>query len=132
MGHGYDVQWVMGLCIYAAGPFLEEQGEFSKDVDFNTRHYDEINCEAETFPPSTVSWVLVSEDYEDGVDVAKLDQFELLETGSAVNLTLTFNSTIQMTNLQYEDDGNFTCVASNGHGSNSRWFRLRVKCALSA
>ena len=91
-----------------------------------------MRCETTTFPPTDVTWILISEDYpEPGTDVAELTQFNLTSSGSMGNFNLTRNAIVAMTNLTFEDDGNFTCYASNVFAESRRSFRLRVKCVFT-
>ncbi len=101
--------------------------EFSYEVSLNGDL--KIRCETNSYPPATTVWTLRSEDYMDGVDVSTLNNstFALNNLGSATNRTLTIDGVLNLTNLQYEDDGNFTCVVSNRYGSDAQWTRLRVK-----
>lgn len=120
---------------------MEDAPEFSKEVTFDSgraQNYTEIKCETDTFPPAKVSWLLISDEYPCpsssacGRDVARLEStgFSLLNSGSRENLSLSIGAIIEMLNLQYEEDGNFTCTADNGYASASRTFILRVKCEL--
>lgn len=117
------------------GPELtREDPEFSIDVVLKSdraRFYNGILCEAESFPPATATWLLTSEDHPNGTDVATLtDKFNLANSGEG--MTFTFNATVEMRNLSFEDDGIFTCTVGNGVGEIvTRSFRLRVKCEPS-
>ena len=106
--------------------------DFSFEVIFNqgsARQFDRIRCEAISFPAARVEWILTSEDYIDGRSVSNITtgQFNLMNSGSSEALTLTINGIINMTNLQYEDDGEFTCTVMNMFGSEDQSTRLRVK-----
>lgn len=118
--------WV--LC--AVGPTLEgDQPEFSIEIVLKSdeaRSYNRIRCEAFSFPPASVTWILTSEDYPNGTNLLNLEQFNLTTSGE--NFTFSENAIVEMRNLRFEDDGNFTCIVENGEAVATRYFRLRVKC----
>lgn len=108
---------------------MGEEEEFSIDIVLKTdeaRSFDGIRCEALSFPPAIVSWILTSEDYPNGTNLLSLEQFNLTDSGE--NLTLSTDAIVEMRNLRFEDDGNFTCIVENGVAVSTRYFRLRVKC----
>ena len=120
---------------------MGDEPEFSFEVTFGTgaaRNYSRLNCESTTFPPATVTWKLVSEDHpcpnedvEDkcGVNVITLDDVVFLpSTGNEENLTLTNDAIVRFLDVQYDQDGRFTCTVENDLMSSTRSFTLRVKC----
>ena len=147
-----DLAFFQGIFFFplVVGPrIMGEALEFSIEIIFNTgdaENLTEIRCETKTFPPSSVSWLLINEEYpceeeeEEGegegerrrcgikVQDLDFDNLMLLDYGTMENLTLSTNAIIEMLNLQYDNDGNFTCTAENGYHSETRTFILRVKC----
>lgn len=119
---------------------MGEVPEFSSEVILTTsraRNFTGFSCNTDTFPPARVSWVLVNEEFpcndeKCGVDVASLnDTFlnvEFVNSGREDNLTLSLYAKLHLLNLQFNQDGDFTCTADNGQASSTRRFRLRVKC----
>lgn len=106
--------------------------DFSFEVILNSdsaRLFDEIRCETTSFPAAEVVWTLDSDDYDfqDVSNITNGDRFRLVNSGSIDNVTMTTNAIINMTNLQYTDDGNFTCTATNKYLSKAQWAVLRVK-----
>lgn len=121
--------WFVSLFHSVIPVILTPQPEFSFEVLLNRASFDEIRCATRSFPPANVMWTLRSEDFSNGKDVADINSssFALNTLGSLDTLTLTIDGVINMTNLQYNDDGNFTCICSNRYGSSAQWARLRVK-----
>ena len=95
--------------------------------------YSDIKCKTKSFPPAEVTWKLVSDEFPgDGENLMEVNlsadgRIMLIDDGSFDSLTKSFNSTVVWTDLQYSDDGNFTCTASNGYAKSSQWYNLRVK-----
>lgn len=136
--------------LYLGPRIMGDPLEFSIEITFNSgaaENLTKIRCETKTFPPSSVSWVLVNEEHpceeeEEGEEggrcginvqqVVNLRNFNLmlLDYGTKENLTLSTNAIIEMLDLQYDNDGNFTCTADNGYQSETRTFILRVKSPL--
>jgi hypothetical protein len=132
---------VVSSSLHAVGPrILGTTPEFSTEITFGSdeaRNFSEgFRCDTNTFPPADVTWKLVNEEYPCsdemcGVDVLTMNEtfnFSVADSGVEEDMTLTINANLMMANLQYDQDGNFTCIASNGHSVASRSFRLRVKC----
>ena len=108
-----------------------EKPEFSFEVTFNSgsaQEFNKIRCETTSFPSAEVVWILNSENYvSQNVANITTGRFTLENSGSLDNVTRTFNAIIKMTDLQYDDDGNFTCIAKNIYSSSAQWAILRVK-----
>ncbi len=122
------------MIIFSVLPtIITRRREFSLEVIFGTESaqvFTRIRCETEAFPPATVEWNIVSTEYPgSGENLANINnsRLTLVDTGTLESINKTFNGLVNFTDLQYTDDGNFTCTASNEFGSASQAYVLRVK-----
>lgn len=74
--------------------------------------YISIACSARGFPPPSYSWMLGSS--------------QLAEVGSE-RISVTASGLLYFREVVREDEGNYTCIATNSLGSDSETFSLVVE-----
>ena len=97
--------------------------EFSFIELVDTRNFDRIRCEVETFPEATVSWTRDGGNLSERVEQRPSNNTDQPTLGVAINGELVFDT------VQYSDAGVYDCTATNEYSDApppSLAVRLRV------
>jgi len=98
---------------HTVDPRITSMYEFSFIELVDTRNFDLIHCEVETFPEATVSWTRDGGNLSERVEQRPSNNTDRFPLGIAINGELVFDT------VQYPDAGVYNCTATNEYSDAS-------------
>lgn len=86
----------------------------------------QLECKGYGYPIPVVEW------YTKGKLLVQEDRVTLKDTPAQQESSVMVNGTIRITNMNFEDAGDYECVATNDHGMSNATISVKVKDKLAA